>query len=191
LFSRSLPQRLDEGRIRDRCITQQRQNLGLSAAKALLPSGVMDAGGVQTARPSVGYFLIMFERRTLKIRVAGRGSENGPDVASRPRSCFSSSRACCGAATRTPRWRSSRRDPRPRCCSPPRRGDLACESHGSRRAAARGPRLFNRACELMTAGIRHRDPGASEEAVLERRSSRSNVAHFQAAGVRVVDPFGE
>jgi hypothetical protein len=31
-----------------------------------------------------------------------------------------------------------------------------------------GPRLFDRACELMRAGIRHGHPGASEAEVLER-----------------------
>jgi hypothetical protein len=31
-----------------------------------------------------------------------------------------------------------------------------------------GPRLFDRACELMKAGIRHRHPDASEDDVLER-----------------------
>lgn len=31
-----------------------------------------------------------------------------------------------------------------------------------------GPRLFDRACELMKAGIRHRHPEASEDDVLEQ-----------------------
>jgi hypothetical protein len=38
-----------------------------------------------------------------------------------------------------------------------------------------GPRLFDRACELMKAGIRHRDPGASEETVLERLRQQLDV----------------